>query len=225
MPTRLLIIRHGQTDWSLADRFTGSSNVRLNPVGRSQAQALAQRLAGMDLIVKDDTLADPDVLWGDDPKRIVAVYSSPLARSQETARIVAEPFQLPVNVIPELRELDYGAWEGLRREEILAQYPKEFDLWSRDPALYAPPQGESGLTLVARVRPAIDQIVAAHPNETVLVAAHKTVNRLLICSLFNIPLKHYRWVIWQNVACLNIINFVSSDAVSLIKLNDTCHYE
>ena len=224
MPTRLLILRHGQTDWSVSDRFTGSSDVPLNATGRAQAGSLARRLASMELFLKDDTLADPDVL-GEGRHRIAAVYSSPLHRSRETAEIVADPLGLGVEVVPELRELDYGAWEGLRRDEIQRQYPKAFADWSKDPALSAPPDGESGLNLVARVRPAIDRIVEAHPQDVVVVAAHKTVNRLLICSLFNIPLKHYRWVIWQNVACLNIINFVSSDAVSLIKLNDTCHYE
>lgn len=224
MSTRLLILRHGQTDRSVADRFTGSSDVPLNATGRTQARSLANRLAGMKLFLKDDTLADPEVL-GEKQQRIAAVYSSPLHRSRQTAEIVSEPLALPVEVVPELRELDYGAWEGLRREEIQAQYARAFEIWSRDPALSAPPDGESGLSLVARVRPAIDRIVEAHPDEVVVVAAHKTVNRLLICSLFNIPLKYYRWVIWQSVACLNIINFVSSDAVSLIKLNDTCHYD
>lgn len=225
MSTRLFLIRHGQTDWSRADRFTGSSNVPLSEAGREQARALARRLAKMQLSLKDDSLADQEVLEGGRQGPIAAVYSSPLDRSRETARMIAEPFGLPVETIADVRELDYGAWEGLRREEIISQYPQEFETWSKDPALYAPPGGESGLTLVARVRPAIDRLIAAHPGETIVLVAHKTVNRLLICSLFNIPLKHYRWVIWQNVACMNVINFVADDAVSLIKLNDTSHYD
>jgi probable phosphoglycerate mutase len=225
MSTRLFLMRHGQTDWSQADRFTGSSNVPLSRAGREQARALARRLSKMRLSLKDDSLADPEVLQDSEQSPIAAIYSSPLDRSRDTAGIVAEPLGLSVETIPDVKELDYGAWEGLRREEIVRQYPREFETWTKDPALYAPPRGESGLTLVARVRPAIDRLVADHPGETIVMVAHKTVNRLLICSLFNIPLKHYRWVIWQNVACMNVINFVSDDAVSLIKLNDTSHYE
>ena len=227
MATRLILVRHGETEWTREDRFSGSSDVPLNQTGMAQAQALAERIAGMPLQWEGDTSDNANTLkeGGNGPLRISAIYSSPLRRTRTTAGIIADALRLSVNVVPEIAELHYGAWEGLRRDEVQQRYSREMEQWIKDPVQNAPPDGESGESLAKRVVPAIRHIVTAHPNQTVLVVAHKTVNRLLICSLLNIPLKHYRWAIWQNVACLNILHFVSDDAVSLVKLNDTAHYE
>lgn len=223
MPTRLLLVRHGQTDWSLEDRFTGSSDVPLNETGRAQAQALARRLARRQQTQANQVQSGSAAESGARP--ITAIYSSPMERSFETARIVAEPLQLPVQIVDDLRELDYGVWEGTLREEVMARYAGEFESWRKDPALAAPSAGETGLGVVARAIPAMSRLIASHPGETIAVVAHKTVNRLLICSWLNLPLKHYRRLIGQEVACLNIVDFVSDDVVSLVKLNDTGHME
>lgn len=204
MKTELILVRHGETEWSRDDRFAGISDIELTDVGRQQAQVLAERLLGS-------------------TKSISCVFSSPKKRCLETARIIARQLDLSIEVVPELRELDYGVWEGLRRQEILMQYADEYAVWSRDPALRAPRKGETGNALLDRVRPVILQAVADHLGECFVVVGHKTVNRLLICSLLGISPSRYRDVIKQDTACLNVLQFVD-DYVSLIRLNDIAHY-
>jgi len=205
MNTKLLLIRHGETEWSKDDRFTGISDVGLNTVGRNQAFALAHRLTFLS-------------------NSISAVFSSPMKRSMETAQIIADQLGLSVQVVSELKELNYGVWEGLKRKEILTRFIKEYELWANDPIACSPPEGETGQALVERALPAIERLIAGQEEKTFIVVAHKTINRLIICSLLGIPLKNYRYAIVQDTACLNVLSFSPDKRTSLIKLNDTSHY-
>jgi broad specificity phosphatase PhoE len=102
MPTRIILARHGETDWNLERRWQGHSDRRLNRTGRAQAKALADQLA-----------TEP----------IAAVYSSDLVRAHETARIVAARLALDVVAVPGLRERRFGSWEGLRDVEVEHRFP------------------------------------------------------------------------------------------------------
>lgn len=102
MPTEILLVRHGETDWNRDRRWQGHADPPLNEEGRRQAQALAEALAGED---------------------VAAVYSSDLLRAHETARIVAERLGLEVTALPDLREVDVGSWSGLTRDEIAHRFP------------------------------------------------------------------------------------------------------
>ena len=102
MPTRIILARHGETDWNLERRWQGHSDRPLNETGRAQAEELAEQLAG---------------------EPISAVYSSDLVRAHETARIVAERLGLDVVAVPGLRERQFGTWEGLRDVEVERLYP------------------------------------------------------------------------------------------------------
>src|SRR6185295_5848531 len=104
MTTRVFLIRHGETTLSSEDRFAGSTDVPLGPGGRTQAERLAARLAH---------------------DRITASYCSPMARTVETASIVARPHDLESMRCEGLREIAHGRWEGLRRADVEAQYPDE----------------------------------------------------------------------------------------------------
>lgn len=220
MVTRIVLVRHGETAWSKEDRFCGISDVPLQEEGVRQARLLAQRLQH---ISTASAHTAPSTTKRPNPQ-IVAVYSSPMQRSRRTAQTIAETLGRPVQVVAALRELDYGVWEGLRREDILVQYSEEYAQWARDPAAGRPPQGETGLELLERVRPAIQSLVSAHHGETIVVAGHKTVNRLLICALVGIPPQHYRRAIEQDIACLNVLKIGQNEVHLLVKLNDTCHY-
>jgi broad specificity phosphatase PhoE len=105
MTTRLFLIRHGATQLTAEDRFSGAENVYLSEEGRAQAERLALRLA-------DDNIG--------------AVYASPLDRTMETARVLAEPHQLPVVARDGLQEIHHGHWEGMSRKEVEAQFPDEY---------------------------------------------------------------------------------------------------
>jgi uncharacterized phosphatase len=102
MPTRIILARHGETDWNRERRWQGHSDRPLNDTGRNQARALAAELAG---------------------EPISAVYSSDLMRSHETARIVAEQLGLDVVAVPGLRERRFGSWEGLQDVEVERRFP------------------------------------------------------------------------------------------------------
>src|SRR5688572_10170985 len=127
--TRLLLVRHGATQLTAEDRFSGAVGVDLSDEGRRQAGKLAARLA-------------------DDPVR--AVYASPLSRTVETAQILAAPHGLPVVERDGLREISHGHWEGRTRREVEETYPDEYAAWEEDPFTFAPAGGESGVGVLAR---------------------------------------------------------------------------
>lgn len=203
MTTRLYLIRHGSTDLSAEDRFSGGTDIPLSPEGRWQAERLAQRLA-------DD--------------RIVAFYCSSMRRTVETATLVAQPFGLTPIPRDELREIHHGRWETLRRAEVEAQFPDEYAAWQEDPFTFAPQGGESGLSVMARALPVIREIVKRHAGENVAVVSHKATIRLLISSLLGFDARGYRDRLDQSPACLNILDFKDSVRARLMLFNDVSHY-
>ena len=200
--TRLLLVRHGATTLTADDRFAGSTDVPLGVDGRDQADRLRQRL-----------FATP----------IAAAYSSPLRRAVETAAVVASPHGLPLQLRDDLREVDHGRWEGLRRDEVRRHFPDEYAAWERDPLGFAPNGGETGQHVLDRGRAAVEKIVAAHPDQTVLVVSHKATIRLVVAWLLGLDPRHYRDRLDQQPACLNILD-VGPDGARLMLFNDVSHY-
>src|SRR5437870_3761004 len=125
MTTRMLLIRHGSTILAAEDRFAGSVDVELSDEGRGQAEGLSKRLA-------DETIA--------------AVYCSPMKRTWETASIVARPHRLTPITREEIREINHGRWETMRRADVEEKYPEEYEAYTADPFTFAPRGGESGLS-------------------------------------------------------------------------------
>ncbi len=203
MTTRLYLIRHGATTLTAEDRFAGATDVDLSDEGRWQAQALAARLA-------DD--------------RICAIYCSPLKRTIETATIIAQPQGLTPILRDGLREIDHGRWESLRRSDVEAQFPGEYQAWEEDPFLYAPLGGESGLSVMARALPVIREVVSQHQDENVAVVSHKATIRLLISSLLGFDPRGYRDRLDMAPACLNVLDFKDPVRARLMLFNDVSHY-
>jgi broad specificity phosphatase PhoE len=203
MTTRIYLIRHGATILSAEDRFAGATDVDLSDEGRAQARALALRLA-------DD--------------RITAVYCSPLKRTVETASIVARPQGLTPIPRDGLREISHGRWESLRRSDVEAQFPEEYAAWEEDPFIYAPLDGESGLSVMARALPVIREVVLNHVGENVAVVSHKATIRLIISSLLGFDPRGYRDRLDQAPACLNVLDFKDPVRARLMIFNDVSHY-
>jgi probable phosphoglycerate mutase len=201
--TRLLLVRHGATSLSAEDRFSGAIGVELSDDGREQVRALGARLAALP---------------------IRAVYSSPLSRTLETARSLAEPHGLEILPRDGLREIGHGHWEGLHRSEVEARYPDEYSSWEADPFTFAPEGGESGVAVLARALPVIREVVVAHPNDTILVVSHKATIRLLLASLLGFDARGYRDRLEQSPACLNVVEFRDPVRARLMLFNDTSHY-
>ncbi len=149
----------------------------------------------------------------------------PLARTVETARILAAPHGLEPIPEPCLREIDYGRWEGLTRGEVERNFAAEYAIWQEDPFTIAPQGGESGLNVLNRVLPVVRRIVETHRHRSVLVVSHKGSNRLLISSLLGFEMRSYRDRLDQSPAALNILDFMSEVRPRLRLFNDISHYE
>ena len=160
--TRILLIRHGETDWNAAGRWQGHAPVPLNATGLRQSVALGRYLAERS------------------PWRVAAVYSSDLPRATQTAQAIADALELPVRPDPRLREKDLGHWQGLTREEVRAwdaeRYAHYREHWPDVPV----PGGETILAMVTRARAALAEIAAHHSGQTVVVVSHGgTIGNLL----------------------------------------------
>lgn len=187
MTTRLIIIRHGQSVWNSdqqGDRFNGRTDIPLTDYGRYQATRIGQSLARFD---------------------VAAMYSSPLQRANTMARLIAEQCRLDVGVQHDLIEIDFGAWEGLSREEIIDRDGGLFWQWVDRPASVSAPGGESGYAVAARVVGALSRLIEAHRGQTFVVVAHKVVNRLALCHFMGLPLDQFRNLVPQRVGAMNII--------------------
>jgi broad specificity phosphatase PhoE len=202
--TRLFLVRHGATQLTAEDRFSGAVGVDLSDEGRTQAAALARRLA---------------------TERIAAVYCSPLSRTVETATILAEPHGLPVVHRDGLREISHGRWEGLTRPEVEKRFPAEYAAWEADPFTFAPEDGESGVGVLARALPVVRELVVGHAGSNVLVVSHKATLRLLLSSLLGFDARGYRDRLDQSPACLNVVDFKDPVRARLMLFNDVSHYQ
>ncbi|MDO8567998.1 MAG: histidine phosphatase family protein [Dehalococcoidales bacterium] len=203
---RLLLARHGATEWSADHRFQGVSDVSLSPLGRRQAELLGQRLRG---------------------ESINACYSSNLKRAIDTARAaIAGRKQLDVEPRPELRELHFGVFEGLTPTEIDGSYAREFEEWSqrrtwRGMTQLSPPGGESLAQLQTRLVPFIAGLEERHSDETVLVVCHNGPLRVAVCHWLGLGLDHW-WQLQTDHASLTILESGQRGRVMAL-FNDTCH--
>ena len=202
--TRLYLVRHGATQLTAENRFSGAVGVDLSEEGRGQAHRLADRLGQED---------------------ICAVYSSPLSRALDTATIVATPHGLTPIQRDGLREISHGRWEGLTRRDVEARFPEEYLAWEADPFTFAPADGESGLAVLARALPVLRAIVSNHEGEQVLVVSHKATLRLMISSLLGFDPRGYRDRLDQSPACLNVLDFNNPVHARLMLFNDVSHYQ
>jgi broad specificity phosphatase PhoE len=202
--TRVYLVRHGATQMTAEDRFSGATGAELSDEGRRQAARLGERL-------QDDGIS--------------AVYTSALARAIDTARIIAGACGVRPVVNDGLREISHGSWEGLTRHEVEDRFPGEYAAWEEDPFTFAPEGAESGVAVLARALPAIRQIVTAHEGHSVLVVSHKATIRLVLCGLLGIDARGYRDRLDQSPACLNVLDFKDPVRARLTLFNDTSHYD
>jgi len=155
--TQLILARHGETDWNRENRFQGRADPPLNALGRRQSEELADALSG---------------------ESLARVYTSPLGRASQTAKIVAARLGLDVEPVEPLAEIDVGAWSGLTRDEVAVRFPDEYARWlERSPHGFE--NGETYEQLAARVVPAIHELAKRHPWETLLVVTHGGPSRVM----------------------------------------------
>lgn len=198
-PLRLLLLRHGQTELSVARRFSGLGDPPLTELGRRQAQAAAQALA-------------------DQP--IEAVISSPLRRARDTAQAVADRLGRSAVVDQAWRETDFGAFEGLSFTEVRQRYPAELDRWLADPAV-PPPGGESFAQVTERVQDAYQGLVAQAMGATVLVVSHVTPMKVVARLVLDAPAALF--ALHLDLAASCEVHVYPDGRASLRRWNDTAY--
>lgn len=168
---RLLIARHGATPNNAQARFTGQSDIALNPLGQQQAEALAQALAG---------------------ERLDGIVCSDLRRARTTAEAVARYHDLPLQEDTDLREIGMGEWEGQSFAEVVAHSPELVRRWHEDAINVAPPGGETIPQFRDRLVRALDRWHTTYPEGTLLWVTHGGVVGVLLCHLLSMDLR-LRW--------------------------------
>jgi probable phosphoglycerate mutase len=200
-PTRLLLLRHGQTELSVQRRYSGRGNPQLTVLGREQAVRAAKYLAAK----------------GD----ITAVVTSPLGRARETAEAAAQELGVPVQVLDRLIETDFGTWEGLTFSEAAQQDPDLHARWLGDPSVPAP-GGESFDRVRERVEAVRRDLVALYPGQNIVVVSHVTpIKTMLQLALGVGPSLLYR--LHLDLASLSVAEFYPDGGSSVRLVNDTSY--
>jgi broad specificity phosphatase PhoE len=200
--TRIVLVRHGQTEWNRIERFRGRIDVPLNEEGHRQAQAVARRLFS----------------W-----RIDGVYSSPLARAVQTAQPIGETCGRSVSLLEGITDVDYGSWAGLSPEEAASQHPELFETWVENPQLIHFPGGESLEQVESRALAALEEVCSTHSGKSIALVSHVVVNRVLICGALGLGSRFF-WRIGQDNAALSVLEYLDGE-YRLHLLNDTCHLD
>jgi probable phosphoglycerate mutase len=203
--TRIIAVRHGETDWNVDTRIQGQLDIGLNDKGRWQAQRVAQALA---------------------EEALDAVYSSDLSRAFATAQAIAaaQPHgPLPVQAHTGLRERGFGKFEGHTYAAIEAQWPDESRLWRiRDPH-FAPDGGETPTQVLARVGQAVNDIAARHPDQQIVLVAHGGVMDMLYRLATQQSVSAPRTWELGNTAINRLL--WTPDALTLVGWSDTRHLD
>ena len=199
--TRIILVRHGQTEWNRVERFRGRADVPLNETGLAQAEATGKRVASE---------------W-----QPVAVYTSPLSRSVKTAESIAKHYDLKVQIHPGLADIDYGEWQGLSPEEAGQRWPEEIDAWYNHPHQARIPGGETLSDLRARLMQTVNELAARHAGETIVLVGHTVINRIILLGILGLGNDRF-WRIKQDTCAINVFEAEAGDFV-LVSLNDTCH--
>ena len=198
--SRLFLVRHGITKLHQDDRFWGSTDVTLSDKGIRQAEQLRDRLA---------------------KEKIKAVYTSTLSRARLTAEIITSKRKLDIHSRKELCECNFGYVEGLTYDEINIRYPELAQVLSSFDTSVRFPGGESFEDLDNRVQKFLVRLSKHKPRETVLIVAHGSPLKIIICHLLGIDIKHWRQL-RLDLASLSIMDTFPNGGI-LNSLNDVSH--
>ncbi len=194
--TRIYLVRHGQVKGYDNFQVHGHSDVDLTETGKLQLQQMAERLRLVE---------------------INSIYSSDLKRAVYGSRRIAQYHNVPLFVLPELRESYFGDWEGLTFEEIRKLYPEELDKRQADLVNYQSPGGGEVLSDFAeRIMTCLNKILAEQKNCNIAIVAHGGVNRVILCNALGLDYEKM-FNIHQEYGCLNIIDYFS-DSTNLVRL-------
>jgi len=193
--TRLILIRHGETNHNINGTYCGQENPPLNKRGRAQAKKLGKK---MNSVV------------------VHKVYSSDLKRAIQTSKLVFKGRR--VEKIPRLRELSFGIFGGLKYAQIMKKYPEMYSKWIKNTENYKIPGGESLKCLHKRVKAELKRIISRHRGETIAIVTHGGPIRVVLCDILKLGLGMF-WDLEQKNCAVNIIHYYSKKAPVVIKVN------
>ena len=200
--TNLIFIRHGETPWNALLKVQGCTDISLSDEGRTQAMLLANRLQG----------------------DFNAVYCSPLERAFETASIICGNSQKPI-AVDDLREINFGSWEGFTFKEIKTKYPNEFNNWLVDDTDGTMLDGDISIRNVSqRAIDCIYPLIKKHPDETILIVSHGGFIKSALIGIFGWNMSMYHHFAMGNTA-LTTVRFNDDLMPTLLTLNDTTHLD
>ncbi len=195
------MIRHGESEWNAAHRYSGQLDIPLSPLGQKQALCLAERLA-----------TEP----------LAAIYSSPLRRAHHTALALADRKRLPVHLDDNLMEIRHGLWQGLTVDQVTAQFADDYSRWRTQPTQVVMPQGESLLDLARRVQD-FQRVIGEQREGALAICSHDAVLRVLTLSLLGLALEHFWKFSFENASLTILDSINSANCFRLTTLNDTTH--
>ena len=201
---RVLLARHGETEWNATGRYQGQEDIELSPVGEAQACALGQRLRDV---------------------HIDRAVASPLSRALRTAQLALGRERASLlHTDAGLMEIAHGEWEGLFTHEIRQRDPERLRAWREMPHDVLMPGGESLQQVLDRAWPALARACdGMRADETLLVVAHDAVNRVLLCRVLGLPLQRL-WSFRQAPTTLNLLEGPDVDHLDVVRLNDCAHH-
>jgi broad specificity phosphatase PhoE len=207
---RLLLARHGETEWNRLRRIQGISDLELNETGRRQAEALARDLSNLS---------------------VYAVYTSPLKRARDTARLIAEPHGLEVITLDGLREMDAGEVDGLTYQEMRTHYRDFFEKWMQDCSTVRPPGGCTLEEIQEQAWSAVQEMQARHEQDSpeanskgdgvTIAVTHFFPILSILCKALGLDLSECRRM-RLDVASTCTLELRDSGAI-LVSMNNTCH--
>lgn len=197
---RVLLVRHAETDWNRERRYQGWRDIPLSPTGREQAGSAGRLLAATPL---------------------AAVWSSPLARARETAALIAAPHELPVREAEAFKEMGFGDWEGLTRDEVRERFPDTYRAWAETPHEAAWPGAETLGAVRARALAGLEALREAHQGQTVCLVSHGITSRILILEALGLGLDRL-WSLQLSSTGISELEF-RDDWTTLHRMNSLIH--
>lgn len=203
MKTTIMLIRHGETEWNILGKFQGSTDIPLSNEGIRQAFMLKERLK-----------SDFDY-----------IFSSPLKRAYETAKILCNESGKQVSIAEEIREINFGEWEGLTVKGIAEKYPDIFNEWRNDKREGKFCGGDmSTLNASIRAKNCIMEIANKHKGKKIVIVAHGGIIKAGLIGIFEWDMRMYHKIALGNT-CVNTITFNDDMKPALLGLNDTNHLD
>lgn len=198
---RMILVRHGESEWNRIHRYQGQLDAPLSEVGRQQATALAERLRN---------------------ESFVAIYTSPLQRAANTADAIAQFHpDVPISADAALMEIHHGEWQGKYAHDIESTYVEELREWRQHPMRSQMPGGESFSNVLKRTLDFQERMLATHHGKTIVVSTHDVVLKILVAAALEMSMDRINRL-WIANASITIIDY-QEQSPFLVSLSDVCH--